>query len=226
MAASMSIHRSFQGILASSSAFIDLPRFYGPAPIHHALLSGDTTTGVTVQSLHPTKFDQGKILARSEEIPISTTSTYDLLYKRLADVGADLLLNVLQSRTFESEGLLPIHEAKYAPKVSKEDQVIKWDEWDIKTFNRHAQAFRNLYCHLGCQNLRMFKLSGFEISHLQQDDIGSHEPGSFRHRNREMVISLNDGEVVVKNVQPEGKTWVAGCDWVRGWHGGAGGVFT
>jgi methionyl-tRNA formyltransferase len=39
-----------------------LPKYRGPAPIHHALLNGDKTTGVSIIEIDPGAFDVGKIL--------------------------------------------------------------------------------------------------------------------------------------------------------------------
>lgn len=39
-----------------------LPKYRGPAPIHHALLNGDATTGVSVIEIDPRAFDVGRIL--------------------------------------------------------------------------------------------------------------------------------------------------------------------
>ena len=41
-----------------------LPRYRGPAPIHHTLLNGDTKTGVSLIKLSLDKFDHGDVLAQ------------------------------------------------------------------------------------------------------------------------------------------------------------------
>lgn len=47
-----------------------LPKYRGPAPIHHALLNGDALTGVSVIEIDPRAFDVGRILMqKSVEIP-------------------------------------------------------------------------------------------------------------------------------------------------------------
>lgn len=47
-----------------------LPKYSGASPLHMALLNRDTYTGVTVQTLHPTKFDRGDILYQSAELSL------------------------------------------------------------------------------------------------------------------------------------------------------------
>lgn len=41
-----------------------LPRYRGAAPIQHALLNGDTETGVCIMGLSEGKFDQGAVISR------------------------------------------------------------------------------------------------------------------------------------------------------------------
>ncbi|KAK9450382.1 formyl transferase [Limtongia smithiae] len=69
-----------------------LPRHSGAAPIQWAIYSNDLETGVTVQTLHPTKFDKGRILIQSEPVSIDQKSdNFAMLRPRLAKVGARLL---------------------------------------------------------------------------------------------------------------------------------------
>lgn len=52
-----------------------LPYYKGAAPIQRTLLDNAEYTGVTIQTLHPEKFDHGKILIQSS--PILTKSLYE-----------------------------------------------------------------------------------------------------------------------------------------------------
>lgn len=45
-------------------------QYRGAAPIHHALLNGDATTGVSVIEIDPRAFDVGRVLLqRSRDVP-------------------------------------------------------------------------------------------------------------------------------------------------------------
>lgn len=55
-----------------------LPKYRGAAPIQHTILAGDDETGVTVQELHPEKFDAGRILNQKIVVNIHT---YVLLHR-------------------------------------------------------------------------------------------------------------------------------------------------
>jgi methionyl-tRNA formyltransferase len=70
-----------------------LPRWRGAAPVQAAILAGDTITGVTIMKMDA-GLDTGPILAQ-QEVAIGPEETAGDLENRLADVGADLLIEVL-----------------------------------------------------------------------------------------------------------------------------------
>ena len=71
-----------------------LPRHRGPAPVANAILEGDEKTGVTVMKVEP-KVDSGPIL-RFVGIEIGPRDTTGALTKRLAEIGARLLVETLR----------------------------------------------------------------------------------------------------------------------------------
>ncbi|HQJ11542.1 MAG TPA: methionyl-tRNA formyltransferase, partial [Anaerolineae bacterium] len=70
-----------------------LPRWRGATPIQAALLAGDAVTGVTIMQMDA-GLDTGPILAQ-REIPIYPDETAGELEERLAQLGAELLLEIL-----------------------------------------------------------------------------------------------------------------------------------
>jgi methionyl-tRNA formyltransferase len=103
-----------------------LPRWRGAAPIQRALLAGDATTGVTIMRLDQ-GLDTGPILAqRSMDIEAGMTSA--VLSRRLAQLGAELLLEVIASLaagTAESHAQ-PLEGATHAGKLAKHEALIDW----------------------------------------------------------------------------------------------------
>lgn len=73
-----------------------LPRWRGAAPIVHALASGDTKTGVTIMRIRPHKFDVGEIVKQAE-IEISEDMQMPELYDKLAQLGSNVLVDVVKS---------------------------------------------------------------------------------------------------------------------------------
>ena len=112
-----------------------LPKYRGAAPIQWAIANGETVTGNTTMRIDA-GLDTGDILLQ-HELPISPDDTAETLAPRLADTGADLLVETLRGL-----GAGSIHprkqdnsQATLAPILKKEDGLID--------FNRTAQEILN-----------------------------------------------------------------------------------
>lgn len=102
-----------------------LPRHRGAAPIAHAILAGDGETGVTIMRMDE-QLDHGPILAtRATAIGVSEDAT--ALTARLAQMGAELLLETL-ARMDEVSPVEQEHvRATMAPRLRREDGELDWD---------------------------------------------------------------------------------------------------
>ena len=103
-----------------------LPRHRGPAPVANAILEGDEETGVTVMKVEP-KVDSGPIL-RFVGIKVGPRDTTGALTKRLAEIGARLLVETLRDWV---RGLIePIVQddslATFSRKATRGDGEINW----------------------------------------------------------------------------------------------------
>lgn len=102
-----------------------LPRWRGN-PIAAAILAGDEITGVTIMQMDA-GLDTGPILAQREE-PIRPDDTRPTLEERLAQLGAELLMETLPP--YLAGDLLPWPQpgegATYARRLRKEDGLLDW----------------------------------------------------------------------------------------------------
>ncbi|TYZ66443.1 hypothetical protein PybrP1_002416 [[Pythium] brassicae (nom. inval.)] len=105
-----------------------LPKYRGPAPIHHALLNGDATTGVSVIEIDPRAFDVGRILLQ-KEVPIPAAIQCRELAQQLAAFGADCVLETLGSlqQLKASATVQDDAKASKAPKIGAQDAVLDLD---------------------------------------------------------------------------------------------------
>lgn len=114
-----------RGYLINAHASL-LPRHRGAAPIAHALLAGDTTTGVCVMRVER-EMDAGPVAAvRSTEI--GADETCGELTARLAEIAADAVAEALDAIAADR---VVWHEqdharATLAPKLSRADTVLDW----------------------------------------------------------------------------------------------------
>jgi methionyl-tRNA formyltransferase len=103
-----------------------LPRWRGAAPIQHALLAGDSETGVAIMKMVPA-LDAGSVFA-TERVDIEPHEDAIELSARLAGRGARLLLQVL--RQLEEGTALasqqPAVGITYASKIERSMARIDW----------------------------------------------------------------------------------------------------
>jgi methionyl-tRNA formyltransferase len=103
-----------------------LPKYRGASPIQWALANGDRETGVSVLYVTP-KMDAGDLLAQ-ERFSISPEDTFGTLEPKLAALGTELLLRVLDEfRAGRTQGT-PQDESQvtFARKLEKEDGRVDW----------------------------------------------------------------------------------------------------
>ena len=118
-----------------------LPHHRGASPIASSILRGDTQAGVSIM-LIVRELDAGPVLGKAS-IPISPLDTTATLTPRIADLGSDLLLELLPGWVNGSVEAVPQNHAlaSYAPILNKDDGAIDWsrsaDEiWrSIRAFN-------------------------------------------------------------------------------------------
>ncbi|KAF1946170.1 Formyltransferase [Clathrospora elynae] len=160
-----------------------LPDLRGPAPIEHAILKTREYTGVSIQTLHPNKFDRGTILAQTPApgIAIPRSITASQLEQQLAKEGADMLVEVLKSRKFvpplenaawyaSSKG--PIH---YAPKITKQDRFIDFSKATLDHVLAIQHALGDAWCILPNGD----RLILHRVVDSGMADAEHHEPGLF-----------------------------------------------
>ena len=116
-----------------------LPKHRGAAPVAYSILAGDRVTGVTIMRMDE-QLDHGPILAIAET-EIGPHEDAPSLTARLAQLGADCLVETLE-RLEEIEPREQDHSAAtLAPRLKKEDGELAW-ELPAEDIDRRVRAFR------------------------------------------------------------------------------------
>ncbi|MGH2585667.1 MAG: methionyl-tRNA formyltransferase [Dehalococcoidia bacterium] len=124
-----------------------LPRWRGASPVTAAILAGDAESGVSIM-LVDEGLDTGPVLA-TRSTPITDADTGGTLTDRLAEIGAELLVETLPGRLDGTVKPKPQVEAlaTYAPRIEKDAGQIGWsqpavDIWrQVRAFNPWPGAF-------------------------------------------------------------------------------------
>lgn len=179
-----------------------LPRYRGAAPIHRAILAGESVTGNSIIRLAP-KMDAGAVLGMSL-VEIGEMETTGELHDRLAVDGAGLVLQVLEElATGHATEVEQDHsQATLAKKISRETAVLDFS----LPAEVVARTIRGLYPWPGCR-VEVLDADGKAVGRatLIRAKIGSPATGQPGHITQNGSIACGDGSAIeVFELQPEG----------------------
>jgi methionyl-tRNA formyltransferase len=193
-----------------------LPRWRGAAPIHRAILAGDSETGVCLMEME-VGLDTGGVFATGRT-SIESTDTVGNLHDRLAELGASLLrenINKIAAKEI-SPIPQPLEGVTYASKITSEEARIDW-EHPSEQIDRQVRAF-NPYpgAYTIWQNKRIKILQGESISSSDLPN-SSAVPGEVvsAHSGR-LEIATGNGIFRVTSLQLEGKRRVSVTEFLNG----------
>jgi methionyl-tRNA formyltransferase len=190
-----------------------LPRHRGPSPVANTILCGDELTGVTIM-LMDAGLDTGPILAQ-KKVGISFMDTTGSLSSRLADVGAELLLETLPKWL---EGELKPHaqdesQATYSKLITSKDAEIDWHLSALELW-RMVRAYNPWpSCYTWCHGKRLKIHKAIPLGDVGDGEIGevvalAEQPG--------VGVVTKQGILGLCQVQLEGKREMPANDFVRG----------
>ncbi|KAJ2331185.1 Methionyl-tRNA formyltransferase [Coemansia sp. RSA 2681] len=119
-----------------------LPQYRGPSPIQTAILEGDSVSGVTIQELHPTVIDGGRLLAQAP-YPIPPMAPCSQLIDEMGTLGGQLTLKVISDLAFARENSVEQDETRvtHSRLFDREDSVIIWERMTAEDIFRVHRAF-------------------------------------------------------------------------------------
>ncbi|MFN3476442.1 MAG: methionyl-tRNA formyltransferase, partial [Candidatus Methylomirabilales bacterium] len=190
-----------------------LPRYRGAAPIHWAIIRGETVTGVTVM-LITQEMDAGPILLQREE-PISPDDTAGTLQARLASLGALVLREAL--KLLEQGKLQPIPQderlASYAPKLKAEDGLIPWGWGARQLYNLIRGLSPEPAAYTFFKGKRLKVLTSAVVAEEGEGDA----PGTILKVEKDgLLVQAGRGALRLLTVQPEGKRIMTAPEFARG----------
>lgn len=187
-----------------------LPRWRGAAPIHRALMAGDTKTGITIMKVVK-KLDAGDILLKLE-CPITATDTSSNLHDQLATLGAKGLLEVVEQYAQGQVIAEPQNEAlvTYAHKLEKHEALLDWSDNAIHL----DRKIRGLNAWPVAQTL--FKGDILRVwNSALTDKVSQLAPGSLETSQQTLDVVTGDGVLRLLEVQLPGGKRIAGKDFLN-----------
>ncbi len=190
-----------------------LPKYRGPAPIHRAVMNGDSEAGVTIMYMNE-GLDTGDIISTAS-IPLSDTDTTGEVYDKLKVLGADLLIKTLEDFSNGIFNRTPQDESKssYAPLIEKAKCQINFDNSaeDIKNFVRGLNPFPKAYTY---HNDILYKIS--EVSVMDTDLKGSGCGTIIDVTKNSIIVACNDKAINILRIQKQGSKDLATSEFLKG----------
>jgi methionyl-tRNA formyltransferase len=201
-----------------------LPQYRGAAPINHAIINGETETGLTTFFIEQ-EIDTGNIIL-SRKLPILPSDNAGALHDRLMVAGGEVMLETLKMiitgnvKAQRQENIISGKAAlKPAPKIFKADCKINWADHCVRIHNQvrglspFPGAFSNLL--MGNEAKKQVKISrtSFQLTNTNR------APGNIITDNKNTFsVIAGDGIVSIEELQIEGKKRMNIAEFLRGIH--------
>ena len=189
-----------------------LPSYRGAAPIQHALMNNDTTTGITYFEINE-KLDNGRIILTESyriEDADNCMSIQDNL-TRLAVSKFELAINNMTHKIFANTNNKKI---SYAKKIKKQDSIVNWDMDARKIFNiiRALHLWPIASMVLCGEYIKVLEATCKSVEH-------SYQPGSvLRFNKKELTICAKGGILSILKLQLDGKKPITNKDLYNSHH--------
>ena len=192
-----------------------LPRYRGAAPIHWAIINGETKTGVTTMWMD-IGMDTGDMILKAET-PIGPDETTGELHDRLKWMGAELLVRSLELLMTGNAPRIPQDNsaASYAPLLTRDIEQVDWRRSALEVHNlvRGLNPWPGAYTTHSGKTLKIWR------TRIIDGHAGSVPPGTVVDvRHHGVVVATGRGLIQLTEVQPESKKRMQACEYARGYN--------
>lgn len=187
-----------------------LPKYRGAAPINHAIMAGETETGVTTFFLEPS-VDTGDIILQ-KRMSIGPNETAGQVHDRMKELGATAVVETVRqieegtvdSRPQDDSGATP------APKIHDEDCEIPWDQpaEDVHNHVRGLSPYPGAWTMHNGTRLKLYRTLRVE---------GDGRSGEVIKAQKRLVVACGSGAVEVKTLQQPGRRTLDAKDFLNGY---------
>ena len=190
-----------------------LPKYRGAAPIQHAIINGETVTGITIMKMDK-GMDTGDIILQ-KKCDITPEDTYETLYYRLADLGAKTLIEFLDDLEKGTETNFKKQDdslATYAPMITKDFCHIDWNKTssEILNFVRALTPAPGAHTFYKDNIIKIWELSDYPV-------YGNEDSGKIIAVNNDgFAVKTSDGALLITKLQQQGGKIMSTNDYLKG----------
>jgi len=192
-----------------------LPKYRGAAPVHWAIIRGETETGVTTMRMEE-GLDTGDLLLQ-RKVPIAPDDTSATLAMRLAALAPEALQATLVGLRAGTLQPRPQDQAQatWAPPLTKEDGRLRWTE-SAPEIDRRVRGTTPWPGAFTTHQGRRLKV--WEVEIVNNFSAAGGIPGEVVEirKNQGIIVCAQSGAVLLKLVQPEGGKRIRGDEYATG----------
>ena len=200
-----------------------LPQYRGAAPINHAIINGETETGLTTFLLDK-EIDTGEIIIQ-EKVTIEANETAGTLHDKLMVLGNKVVVDtikIIEEGKVNSQSQAMIIERdnlqlKPAPKIFKEDCKIDWskDAKSVYDFIRGLSPYPAAHTQFVSDEGETMDLKIYEVS-LEKNNNDEELNSVITDGKSYMKVVLKDYNISIDIIQQAGKKAMSIADFLRG----------
>jgi methionyl-tRNA formyltransferase len=201
-----------------------LPQYRGAAPINHAIINGETETGITTFFIEK-EIDTGNIIL-SQKIDILPSDDAGTLHDRLMLSGGNLVvetLKMIETGNLRTQSQNNVDSSdkflKPAPKIFKNDCKIDWKNScsSIHNLVRGLSPFPGAFSVLRSDDNSAKQVKIYKTSCLSEK--AEFSPGTIITDHKKLFsVVTGDGIIRLETLQIEGKKRMNAEEFLRGYH--------
>jgi len=187
-----------------------LPKYRGAAPINHAIMAGETETGVTTFFLEPS-VDTGDIILQ-KHMSIGPNETAGSVHDRMAELGAEAVVETVRQIDEGTVETRPQDDAAAtpAPKIHDEDCETPWGRAaeDVHNHVRGLSPYPGAWTMHEGTRLKLYRTRRAE---------GRGSPGEVLAADERLLVACGTGAIEVLSLQQPGRQRLDAPDFLNGY---------
>lgn len=191
-----------------------LPKYRGAAPVHRAVMAGDTETGASLMQL-VFELDAGPVFD-TVRTPIGPDETTSDVEARLATLGAELCVKVVDDIAAGRAHAVAqdASQATYAARVTKEEGPIDWTLPARVIHNRVRGLYPWPHASATIAGARVLVLR----TAIAADAVAPQTPPGtvIRAAGDDLILSTGSGALRILQLQPEGRRPMSAREFLAG----------
>jgi methionyl-tRNA formyltransferase len=195
-----------------------LPDYRGAAPINWTIINGDTETGVSTFFIDEA-IDTGNVIGQTK-MPIAENETAGELHDRMMATGGDLVVQTL--RAIEAGTVQPVPQAQMtaslqrpAPKLFKENTQIDWSK-PVREIHQLVLGLSPYPAAWTRWTNSRGETKQIKVFRTIIEPAGGTTIGELSADKQAIRVGCNGGDLVIQELQVEGKKRMAAKEWLAG----------